>query len=241
MPDPSAKLPPEAYEFIWKLAIFQIAEGQPQRSTAILEMCADERAPASIKTPAARVLELLIASNEPNQTPQSATAAAIDLAIGIGEDLVQSGQLELAESVFWRLANRKVACQPDRVAFLLGTTLLLQEKIEEAREAFESALATYPGSSLAPLAAIRLAIIHTGWLEEPQSGRKFLERAINDYPDSPHRARALFFLATLELWNDQPHQSLELFRQLLAEYPSANEIPYALVNIENLKSQLQIP
>jgi len=235
------ELPAVAYDFLWKHAILQIAEGNAANAKVSLARCAAPLAPASIKGGASRILDLLAANTESEESQDSTVEAVNDLSIRIGEDLIQDGRFEMAEALLSRLSQRKITCQPDRVAFLLGAVLLVQEKIEPAKAAFQTVLGQYPQSQFVPLATIRLAIIYTGWMEDPDSGGKLLEKAVNNYPDSPYRPRALFFLATLHLWNDNPHRSLALFDQLVAEYPSADETPYALVNIENLKTQHQIP
>ncbi len=234
-------LPVEAYNFLWNLAAMHIAEGHHETAVEFFVLCSKASAPVSIRLPAARILQLLAEPAAVAHSNQSAVEAANDLAIRVGEDLIDAGDLEMAEEIFRRLSQRSIACQPDRAAFLLGVVLLLQEKIEQAGEAFQVVLSQHPQGQFAALSAIRLAIIHTGWLDDPKTGGMLLERAVNDYPGSPHRPQALFFLATLNLWNDKPRLSLELFDQLVVEHPDADEIPYALANIDNLKSQLRIP
>lgn len=226
-------LPPGAFDFFWQVGVFLLAEGNLESALPWIQQCAQDEAPYEIRENAVRFRQRL-AEQPRNRIPAHELAA--ETAVRIAEDLQTQHQFVLAEALLRRILLKWPSRQSDYVHCLLGRALLKQEKVNEARIAFETVLARHRASPHAAEAALRLAIIHTGWLGEPAHGRRYLETVIQDYPDSHQRPRALFFLGSLEMWNSNPGPSRAAFARLVEEYPQAAESSFALANIEKLKA-----
>ncbi len=100
------------------------------------------------------------------------------------------------------------------------------KQCKKAIECYKGFLGKYKTSSHAPDALLRMAVVYVSHLGDDPSGKRILETIANEYPDHKMAQRAMYYLATLDLWDKRWKQAKTRYLALMERYPDTAYIPY---------------
>ncbi len=119
-------------------------------------------------------------------------------------------------------------------AYDKALNLVLKDKrYEEAIPAFRSFNTTYPQSTYAPNAHYWLGQLLFNKGELVQAGEEFTT-VVDTFKDSNKRPDALLKLAMVAQQQENTNKAIQLYRQLLDEYPDSTSAQLAKPRLENL-------
>lgn len=102
----------------------------------------------------------------------------------------------------------------------------LLQQYQQAIDCYEGFLAKYKESRCAGDALIRMAAVFISHLGNKSAGRKVLKTIINEHPNLKAAETAMYYLATLDLWDRRWKKAQEEYMLLLKKYPNTEYIPY---------------
>ena len=100
------------------------------------------------------------------------------------------------------------------------------KECKKAIDCYKGFLGKYKTSPHAPDALLRMAVVYVSHIGDDPSGKKILETIAKDYPDHEKAQTALYYLATLDLWDKRWKQAKTRYLALMERYPNTKYIPY---------------
>ena len=100
------------------------------------------------------------------------------------------------------------------------------KQCREAIDCYKGFLGKYKTSPHAPDALLRMAVVYVSHLGDDSSGKKVLETIAKDYPDHEKAQTAMYYLATLDLWDKRWDSAKTRYLALMERYPDTAYIPY---------------
>ena len=100
------------------------------------------------------------------------------------------------------------------------------KQCKKAINSYKGFLGQYKTSSHAPDALLRMAVVYISHIGDDSSGKKVLEILAKEYPDHEKAQTAMYYLATLDLWDKRWKQAKTRYLALMERYPDTAYIPY---------------
>lgn len=114
------------------------------------------------------------------------------------------------------------------VRFTLGQVLESRNQLPEALNIYTALVADYPAESLSAYAALRIAALSKGGLDEKRSA---YEKALKNPPSRDFEIEALWGLAALEVSAKQPQSAADLYWRLWENFQDSTRVRGGMIHL----------